>query len=117
MSQFVLYTYQFSPIQNKKKLFESELTDEELMNKKQEIFQEIFSIDFQYSRQNKHYNQRIEFNQGHFIIFRLANNNNAISESEYHKTKQPNFPSCWIIIDNRKDMQRIAIEEKIVLYT
>lgn len=116
MSQFVLYTYQFSPIQNRKNLFESELTDEELMNKKQEIFQEIFSMDFKYSRQNKHYNQRIEFNQGNFIIFQLANNKNTILESEFHKTKQPNFPSCWVIIDNRKDMQRIAIEEEIVAF-
>lgn len=116
MSQFVLYTYQFSPIQNRKNLFESELTDEELMNKKQEIFQEMFSMDFKYSRQNKHYNQRIEFNQGNFIIFQLANNKNTILESEFHKTKQPNFPSCWVIIDNRKDMQRIAIEEEIVAF-
>lgn len=38
MSQFVLYTYQFSPIQNRKNLFESELTDEELMNKNKRFF-------------------------------------------------------------------------------
>lgn len=118
MSKYILYTYQFSPIQKKKEtnIFESNtnvLTKEELMEQKQNIFGAFFQEKFTplFKKQNKNYAHKIILNESNIIVFRLANNKKLYLEEAFQKQEYRYYPSCLIIVDNRKDIQHIAIEE------
>lgn len=118
MSKFILYTYQFSPLQEKKEisLFEDDmkvLTKEELMEQKQNIFSAFFQegSTLLFKKQSKKFAHKIILNKDNIIVFRLANNKKLYLEESFQKQEYRYYPSCLIIVDNRKDIQHIAIEE------
>lgn len=118
MSKYILYTYQFSPLQNTEEgcLFEEDkvvLTKDELMELKQDIFEAFFQekITPLFKKQNKYFDHKIILKREHIIVFRLANNRRLSLEESFQKHEYKYSPSCLIIVDNRKDVQRIAIEE------
>ena len=120
MAKYVIYTYQFSPIRNSlNSLFkELEIDSEESMSKKQDIFESILvnkSTRFLYK--NKEYSHKIIYNKDHIIVLKLANTKSINLEEDFQKHKQYHFPSCQIIIDNRYNVQHIAIEENSIAYT
>lgn len=124
MSKYILYTYQFSPLQKKTEsnMFESNkevLTQDELMVQKQDIFGAFFRETFTplFKKQNKQFDHKIILNENNVIVFRLANNKKLYLEESFHKQEYRYSPSCLIIIDNRKDVQRIAIEEDKVAFS
>lgn len=124
MSKYILYTYQFSPLQKKTEgnMFESNkevLTQDELMVQKQDIFGAFFRETFTplFKKQNKKFDHKIILNENNVIVFRLANNKKLYLEESFHKQEYRYSPSCLIIIDNRKDVQRIAIEEDKVAFS
>ena len=124
MSKYILYTYQFSPLQKKTEsnMFESNkevLTQDELMVQKQDIFGAFFRETFTplFKKQNKKFDHKIILNENNIIVFRLANNKKLYLEESFHKQEYRYSPSCLIIIDNRKDVQRIAIEEDKVAFS
>lgn len=114
MASFVLYTYQFRPISNfEKSIFNEIPSISERMDNKQTYFHNILSSDsfrFQSRRYGK-INHRIYFNQGGIIILKLANNKHINLENDFMKSRYLNSPSCFVIIDNRPNIQRIAIED------
>ena len=57
------------------------------------------------------------FNEGGVIIFKLANQKNTSFEEDFQKKQLTISPSCFVIIDNRKDIQRIYIEHKSTSFT
>lgn len=118
MSKYILYRYQFSPIQsNVQSMFPVEaenMSDEELMQKKQVLFASLFdeNVELKFKKGNKLYNHKMLFCQGGFFVFKIANDKSVNLEENFTKCKHEYSPSCNVIIDNRKDVQIIAVEEK-----
>lgn len=118
MAKYILYRYQFSPIQsNVQSLFPvnvDKMSDEELMQKKQVLFASLFdeNVELKFKKGNKRYNHKMLFCQGGFFVFKIANDKSVNLEENFTKCKHDYSPSCNVIIDNRKDIQIIAVEEK-----
>ena len=118
MAKYILYRYQFSPIQsNVQSIFPVEvenMSDEELMQKKQVLFASLFdeNVELKFKKGNKLYNHKMLFCQGGFFVFKIANDKSVNLEENFTKCKHEYSPSCNVIIDNRKDVQFIAVEEK-----
>lgn len=118
MSKYILYRYQFSPIQsNVQSMFPVEaenMSDEELMQRKQVLFASLFdeNVELKFKKGNKLYNHKMLFCQGGFFVFKIANDKSVNLEENFTKCKHEYSPSCNVIIDNRKDVQIIAVEEK-----
>lgn len=118
MAKFIIYTYQFAPLQNVTTPFLFETTEnilptQERMEQKQTIFQKLFSLphDKIFSKGSKKYDARILFNHGDIVVLRLANSKKMVLEESFQIKEHQYDPSCIVIIDNRKDAQQIAIEE------
>lgn len=122
MAKYILYRYQFSPIQsNVQSMFPVEvenMSDEELMQKKQVLFASIFdvNVELKFKKGNKLYNHKMLFCQGGFLVFKIANDKSVNLEENFTKCKHEYSPSCNVIIDNRKDIQIIAVEEKKTVF-
>lgn len=122
MSKYILYRYQFSPIQsNIQSLFPGDvagISDEELMQKKQTLFASLFGeeVELNFKKGNKLYNHKKLFCQGGFFVFKIANDKSVNLEENFTKCKHKYAPSCNVVIDNRKDVQVIAIEEKKTVF-
>lgn len=118
MARYIVYTYQFSPIVSKqKKLFEDSTKSlTEILSKKQEIFGNLFNGEVHFRGKTMEYSHRILYNQDNIIVFRLANNKCQSLEKNFRIQKHQYSPSCIVIIDNRKNVQHIAIEEDVVAF-
>lgn len=122
MAKYILYRYQFSPIQsNVQSMFPVEvenMSDEELMQKKQVLFASQFdaNVELKFKNGNKLYNHKMLFCQGGFFVFKIANDKSVNLEENFTKCKHEYSPSCNVIIDNRKDIQIIAVEEKKTVF-
>ena len=123
MSKYILYRYQFSPIQsNVRSLFPMDaanMSDKELMLKKQTLFSSLFNenVELKFKKRNKIYNHKMLFSQGGFFVFKIANDKIVNLEENFKKCKHEYSPSCNVIIDNRNDVQYIAVEEKKNVFT
>lgn len=111
MKDFVIYSYQFAPVDNDLNLFfDVQKKNKELMMKKNIIFDSIID-DIVFKYRNKVYKKDIFFHKDDIIIMRLANHKSIKLEKGFHVTQQDDEPSCIIIIDNRNKVQRVAIEK------
>lgn len=114
MASYILYTYQFAPLSNEtQKLFDSLPKSTERMEKKQDYLQQILSNEqfkFKSVRDGVFEHQK-RYDSNGIIIFKLANNKQLNLEENFKIRKHNYSPSCFIIIDNRKDIQHIAIED------
>lgn len=123
MSKYILYRYQFSPIQsNVRSLFPMDaanMSDKELMLKKQTLFSSLFNenVELKFKKRNKIYNHKMLFSQGGFFVFKIANDKSVNLEENFTKCKHEYAPSCNVIIDNRQNVQFIAVEEKKNVFT
>lgn len=122
MARFIVYTYQFSPIINfQSRIGEDILSMQQRMERKQEFLQEILDrltddqLHFKY--RNKEYNHRSCMNTQGVVILKLANNINAFIEQDFRREILPHHPSCFVLIDNRLDVQHILIEDKTDAFT
>ena len=120
MSKYRVYTYQFVPLQHfQASLFGEEnlQTSEQAMMHKQEIFSNLLEKDdLTFSFKNKIYGHKILLNSMGITVFRIANNKIATFEKEFQKRRIEYTPSCIVIIDNRENMQYIAIEEDVIAF-
>jgi hypothetical protein len=115
MAYFIIYTYQFSPVSNHQTSFDREVVPlQERMERKQEFFQSFFNkdTDNKFKFKNRHFKHKLFFNESGIIIFKLANQKNRSYEEDFQKKQIPESPSCFVIIDNRKDIQRIYVEQR-----
>lgn len=122
MARFIVYTYQFSPIVNfQTRIGERVLSMHERMERKQEFMQNILddltNDRRHFSYRNREYNHLSCMNVQGIVILKLANNTNAFIEHDFHREALPNHPSCYVMIDNRHDVQHILIEEKADAFT
>lgn len=79
--------------------------------KKQEFLNEFFTSNTPFKTKRNEYSHKILFQDSGFIAFRIANEKLQSLEEDFKIEKRVNHPSCVVIIDNRKDIQRIAIED------
>ena len=115
MAYFIIYTYQFKPVSNPQTAFDREFIPlSERMEKKQEYLDSFFKkeSDNKFKFKNKHFKHKLLFNEGGVIIFKLANQKNTSFEEDFQKKQLTVSPSCFVIIDNRKDIQRIYVEHR-----
>lgn len=115
MAYFIIYTYQFKPVSNLQTAFDRELIPlSERMEKKQEFFETFFNkeTDNKFKFKNRHFKHKLLFNESGIIIFKLANQKNRSFEEDFQKKQISESPSCFVIIDNRKDIQRIYVEHR-----
>lgn len=114
MSTFAVFMYRFEPIQVQPDLFNTwtETPDERMANKK-EYFARFFKekkVELKY--RNKVYKINIFFNEGDIIALQIANLHRRGIEKDFVKGQVDDQPSLVILIDNRKDMQRILIQKR-----
>lgn len=113
MAYFIIYTYQFSPVSNPQIAFDREhISLSERMEKKQELLNNFFNKDseIKFKFKNKHYKHKLLFNGSGVMVFKIANQKNRSFEEDFQKKQISESPSCFVIIDNRKDIQKIYIE-------
>ena len=118
MARYIVYTYQFSPIVTKQRnLFENNpqsLAD--IMSHKQEIFGSLFNDELRFVGNSTEHSHRILYNQDNIIVFKLANRKYQNLEEDFNIRRHEYSPSCLVIIDNRRNIQHIAIEEDVVAF-
>ena len=120
MACFNLYTYQCSPITKlENKLFENLPSMQERMDSKLEYIHSIITNpNFKFkSKKDGEFNIRIYYEEGGIIVLKIANNKQLSLEEDFRKQKHHYSPSCFVIIDNRTNIQRIAIEEDITAFS
>lgn len=116
-----VYTYEFVPAEKAETtLFEKaediKAAQAELMKEKQTIFQKyldmIASGELVPEMDGKQFRCKTLYNQGGVMIFKMENLKDEEYPWNFGIAKHQIGPNCHVIIDNRKDMQHIAIERK-----
>ncbi len=116
MANFVIFTYEFGKIKNAQEpeLFPDDTNVEENFQNKQEIFSNILedetNLRFSYEDENLNYLQVLHYMD--IIILRIANHKIKKGELNFSEVQFDSYPSCMVIIDNRKDIQHIAIQKR-----
>lgn len=113
MSIFNIYAYQFKPVTEfvQYSLFSDVIAvRQELMERKNTIFQENIK-DTKYLYRGRGYSVNYCLNEENMIIFQIANKRKILVERQFRKETALNEPSIFVIIDNRADVQRIAIQQ------
>ncbi|MCH5174465.1 MAG: hypothetical protein J1F40_01090 [Prevotellaceae bacterium] len=114
MSTYKVYNYSFGPIIGHPQLpLDNNLLKdgEDPMIHKQEFFQRFFSISQgkSFYHKTRHY-INILMDEGNIVIFQIDNEKSVTIEENFKKRQEKDHPSCIVIVDNRKDVQRILIE-------
>lgn len=120
MASFILYTYQCSPItKSENKLFENLPSIQERMDRKLEYIHSIITdAKFKFkSKKDGEYNLKIYYEEGGIIVLKIANNKHLSLEEDFRKQQHHYSPSCFVIMDNRTNAQRIAIEEDATAFS
>ncbi len=114
MARFILYTFQCSPIKSANfSLFEERPSPQERMEKKLDYIHEIITNqNFKFKRKSEgNFNHKMYIDDQGIMVLKVANSKQLDLEEDFKIEKHHYSPSCFVIIDNRKDCQRIAIEE------
>ena len=114
MASFNLYTFQFEPADGALmyNLFEPEKDPrEEVMRVKNNALREIIVDPNPFMYRNKSYKKEILFEKDDFIVLRIAGQRSIKLERNFKEERTINEPSVVVIIDNRKESQRMAIED------
>lgn len=120
MASYIIYTYQFAPIINDgANLFQSTLDVGQRMESKQTYLQGILlDKNFKFnSKREGIFEHQLRYNSNGVIILKLANNKQLSLEENFKKKKHNYSPSCFVIIDNRQDVQHIAIEDNSTAFS
>ena len=123
MIRFTIYTYLFKPINQPQEpdMFSPLVKVEESLAMKQELLGELFlkesKLRFTKSRNNsdseyKQFEHLIVAQRDGIIVMRLANTTTQVHEKDFNRWTEEDNPSLIVIIDNRKDKQIIAIENR-----
>lgn len=114
MASYIIYTYQFAPIINDgANLFQPTPDVGQRMKSKQTYLQGILlDKNFKFnSKREGIFEHQLRYNSNGVIILKLANNKQLSLEENFKKKKHNYSPSCFVIIDNRQNVQHIAIED------
>ena len=125
MATFVLYNYRFEMLPREGgDVFEQVLkpvNPVESFGRRQEIFGDIFKKDYSCernlvfeSKRNKIFAHRqVVDPKDDVYVLQIQNRKTHTKETEnFGKLKDYEFPTCFVIFDNRKEMQRLAIQKR-----
>lgn len=123
MTRFTIYTYMFKPINEPQEpdMFSPEVKVEESLARKQELLGELFLADsnLRFSRirnssndESKQFEHLVVAQNDGIIVMRLANTTTQVHEKDFNRWTEEDNPSLFVLIDNRKDKQIIAIENR-----
>lgn len=105
------YTYFLQPVEGIQYTTDgNNLTHEELMNKKNQLFRQALSNEPTFVHRNKKLRYEVLFNSEHHIVLRIANNKKVSIERDFVTNTFDSFPSALVIFYNHPDQQQIAIE-------
>jgi len=120
MTSFILYTYQCNPITKlENNLFDKMPSVKERMDKKLEYIRTILiddKIRFK-SKKEGVFNHKLYYEKDGIVVLKIANNKHLNLEEDFKTQKHNYSPSCFVIIDNRIGIQRIAIEENTTAFS
>jgi hypothetical protein len=111
LNKFDVFTFQMSVnsiIQMK--LFQDNLSKEELFKRKNALFSEIFHEKLSFFHRRAKLNYKILHFEKDFILLRLANKKYVHIEKQFHREMFDSEPSCLIAIYNDSEVQKIAVE-------
>ena len=115
MATYKVYNYFFGPVQDNPNLplDNNPIPEgEDPMLHKQEYFQGFFNVcqGKQFSLVKTRHYINVLMNEGNVVIFQIDNEKSITIEENFRKRQEKDHPSCIVIVDNRKDIQRILIE-------
>ena len=121
MIRFTIYTNLFKPINEpyQQDLFRPEVKADESMARKQEIFGEFFKADstLKFHRGNQRFDHLVVGQREGIIVMQIANNTQQVHEKEFNRWMEEDHSSLCVLIDNRKDRQIIAIENRPLAFS
>ena len=116
-----VYTYEFMPASEETNgLFESaeavKERNKELMSHKQDLMQkyleDIAKGDLVPTMNDKQYRCKVLYNKNRIVIFKIEHVKDETYDWDFGTATHPIGPNCHVIVDNRTNMQHIAIEPK-----
>lgn len=129
MANFVIYNYQFARIIEPEEQYQIQFPGweavdvEESFARRQEILDEVLDCDYKNTFQfvNKrgweYWHKQIAEPQDGVYVMRVANVRSlSITNEQLKEEIVKDYRNCLVIIDNRKGMQRIAIEKKTKVF-
>lgn len=117
MSRYSIFTFQFSPIEQSESCLPGMRIDVEgNFQKKNELLDLVLSNGFSFMLKNHSYPHQIVYSENSIVILQLAHSGYILQENDFSRKKLPNSPSCFIIIDNRINKQRVYIEDRTVAF-
>lgn len=121
MAKFAIYQYLFDKLNkyDRELPFEEYTVDEDKQDTFDRFFKKDFDLHFKVGDRPEFMHVRIPFHLNDKIILLRIGNNKKMKYDQFH-TDTNNFmtdaqeynPNCYVFIDNRKDIQRIAIQVK-----
>lgn len=102
-------------------MFSPEVDVEESLRMKQQLLEELFKAEsnLRFSRvrangdgEGKQFEHMIVAQSGGIIVMRLANTTQQVHEKKFNRWTEEDQPSLYVLIDNRKDKQIIAVENR-----
>lgn len=123
MTRFTIYTYLFKPVTAPQEpdMFSPDVDVDDSLARKQELLGELFRTEsnLRFSRtrtggegESKQFEHMIVAESGGIIVMRLANTTKQVHEKKFNRWTEEDQPSLYVLIDNRKDKQIIAIENR-----
>lgn len=111
LNKFDIFTYQLSVLQmTQLSLFEKRLSRDEMMERKNIFFNEIFNSQLSFYHRRNKLNYKIEYKSEDFILLRLANKRVVHIEREFHRESFESEPSCLVGIYNTPETQYLLVE-------
>lgn len=110
---FQIYRYHLLPIDKSDKQLEifpkKMYTHAEIRKNKNKFFKVVLD-ELVSSKINSH-PLKLEHTEGDYYLFKIAQKKNTTITQNFKNKKIPNEPYCYIIFNNDKDVQKIAISE------
>ena len=117
MSRYSIFTFQFYPIDLSEPCLPGMVINvDENYSRKNEILDGILSGQLSFMLKKQVYPHQIVYLENRILIMQLAHCGYIMQESDFSRKKLPNSPSCFIIIDNRDNKQRVYIEDRTVAF-
>lgn len=111
LNKFDIFTYQLSVIQRiQLNLFDKQFSREQMMEKRNSFFNEIFKQKLTFYHRRNKLNHKIEYQSNDFILLRLANKRVVHIEREFHRESFESEPSCLVGIYNTPQTQYLLVE-------
>ncbi|SFK98219.1 hypothetical protein SAMN05216357_1104 [Porphyromonadaceae bacterium KH3CP3RA] len=117
---FHIYRYHLLPIDHKNKQielfpYEKEFSYDDIKKKKNDFFKQV--LDNIVEVTNNTYPLKLEHHQSDFFLFKIAQKKTTRITKNFQNKIIDNEPYVYIIINNDKDVQKIAISDNVEAFS